>query len=165
MDSASRDRLALVLTAPGEPLEARAAAAAELAAAGDRRSFETLALLLNYRDEARAGQAAEALLALGDPRTGRAAAALATNPLRVGYALPAIRLLVELRAPEAVPALTETLNRLLAEPRPAHPRIALACAAGLRALGRDEPLPPGAQQALRAAAAHPALSADPAPRA
>jgi HEAT repeat protein len=134
MDSASRDRLALVLTAPGQPLDVREAAAVELAEAGDRRSFETLALLLNYRDEARAQRAADALLKLGDPRTGRAAAALATNPLRVGYALPAIRLLVELRAPEAVPALTETLGRLRAEPQPAHERVARACAEGLETL-------------------------------
>lgn len=135
MDSASRERLALALTAPGQPLAVRESAAVELAAAGDSRSFETLALLLNYRDEARAQQAAEALLRLGDPRTGRAAAALATNPLRVGYALPAIRLLVELRAPEAVPALTQTLRRLRAAPQPAHERIARACAEGLEALG------------------------------
>ncbi|SCD76023.1 hypothetical protein GA0115240_122719 [Streptomyces sp. DvalAA-14] len=135
MDSAARDRLALVLTAPGQPLEVRQAAAVELAEAGDRRAFETLALLLNYRDEALARQAARALLRLGDPRTGRAAAALATNPLRVAYALPAIDLLVDLRAPEAVPALTETLRRLRAEPGPAHQHIARACAQGLEALG------------------------------
>src|SRR5882757_1015249 len=157
MDSAARDRLALVLTAPGRPLEAREAAAVELAEAGDRRAFETLALLLNYRDEARAWLAARALVRLGDPRTGRAAAALATNPLRVAYARPAIRLLVELRAPEAVPALAETLRRLLAAPRWDHTRIALACAEGLLELRGAEPLTPAAEQALREAAEHPAL--------
>lgn len=157
MDSAACDRLALVLTAPGQPLEVREAAAEELAQAGDRRAFETLALLLNYRDEARAGRAARALVRLGDPRTGRAAAALATNPLRVGYALPAIRLLVELRAPEAVPVLAETLRRLLATPRSDHPRIALACAEGLLELRGTDPLTPAAEQALREAAEHPSL--------
>lgn len=157
MDSATRDRLALVLIAPGEPLDAREAAALELAAAGDRRAFETLALLLNYKDEERAARAARALAALGDPRTGRAAAALATNALRVGYALPAIRLLVDLRAPEAVPALTETLERLLAQPSPApHERIALACVEGLGALGADGA--PAAARALRAAAERPPLA-------
>jgi hypothetical protein len=159
MDSASCDRFALVLTAPGEPLEVRESAAVELAEAGDRRAFETLALLLNYRDEARAERAARALLRLGDPRTARAAAALATNPLRVAYALPAIRLLVELRAPEAEPALAETLQRLLAEPRLAHPRIALACAEGLLGLGATQPLAPAAERAVRAAAEHPSLQA------
>ncbi|MFC4030987.1 adenylosuccinate lyase [Streptomyces polygonati] len=143
MDSASRDRLAQVLSAPGHPLEVREAAAVELAEAGDRRAFETLALLLNYRDEARAHQAAKALLRLGDPRTGRAAAALATNPLRVAYALPAIGLLVELRAPEAVPALSETLARLRAQPGPAHERVARACAEGLEILGAGAADGPG----------------------
>ncbi|WP_405589411.1 adenylosuccinate lyase [Streptomyces sp. NBC_01190] len=155
MDSASRDRLAAVLTAPGQPLDVREDAAVELAEAGDRRAFETLALLLNYRDETRAGRAATALLRLGDPRTGRAAAALATNPLRVGYALPAIRLLVELRAPEAAAALTTTLRRLLAEGQPGHDRVAVACARGLRTLSAREPLPAAGEEALRAAAEHP----------
>jgi HEAT repeat protein len=157
MDSETRDRLAQVLTAPGEPLEVREAAAAELAAVGDRRAFETLALLLNYRDEARAGRAAAALARLGDPRTGRAAAALATNALRVGYALPAIRLLVELRAPEAVPALTTTLQRLLAAPPTPHERIALACVEGLGALCAADP-PPATRHALRTATTHPRLA-------
>lgn len=158
MDSDTRDRLARVLTAPGESLEAREAAAVELAAAGDRRAFETLALLLNYRDEARASKAAAALARLGDPRTGRAAAALATNELRVGYARPAIRLLVQMRAPEAVLALTTTLERLLAQPSPApHERIALACVEGLGALCAAD-APPAARQALCAAAAHPPLA-------
>lgn len=164
MDSAKRDRLALVLTAPGQPLDVREAAAVELAGAGDRRAFETLVLLLNYLDESRAGSAARALARLGDPRTGRAAAALATNALRVGYALPAIRLLVELRAPEAVPALTRTLDRLTAgrpgEPVP-HERIALGCIEGLAELASTAPVVPSATRALRTAAAHPAL-ADPA---
>ncbi|MEW2521822.1 adenylosuccinate lyase [Actinacidiphila alni] len=156
-DTEVRDRLASVLTAPGAALEVRQAAAVELAAAGDRRAFETLALLLNYRDEARARQAAAALARLGDPRTGRAAAALATNAQRVGYALPAIRLLVELRAPEAVPALTTTLERLLAQPSPApHERIALACVEGLGALAGARG--PAARRALRAAAGHPRLA-------
>jgi HEAT repeat protein len=152
MDSASRDRLAALLVAPGQPLDVREAAAVELAAAGDRRAFETLALLLNYRDEAVAARAADALLRLGDPRTGRAAAALATNPLRVGYALPAVRLLVALGAPEAVPALAEALKRLADRPEPAHDRIAAACAEGLVALCGDTP-PPAAERALKAAAA------------
>ncbi|MEV6006425.1 adenylosuccinate lyase [Streptomyces sp. NPDC051976] len=162
MDLSTRDRLALVLTAPGQPLESREAAATELARAGDRRAFETLALLLNYRDETRASRAAEALALLGDPRTGRAAAALATNPLRVAYALPAIRLLVRLRAPEAVPALTTTLTRLVsgppAPPAPLpHQRIALACVQGLGELSAATSHPP-AEQALRAAGAHPPLA-------
>jgi HEAT repeat protein len=156
VDSASRDRLAGLLTAPGRPLDVREAAAVELAAAGDRRAFETLALLLNHRDEAMAGRAARALLRLGDPRTGRAAAALATNPLRTAYALPAVRLLVALRPPEAVPALAETLQRLAAHTRLPHERVAAACAEGLAALCGDSP-PPAAERALRAAEAHPAL--------
>lgn len=160
MDSASRDRLAEVLTAPGQPLEVREAAAVELAAAGDRRAFETLALLLNYRDETRARTAAQALLRLGDPRTARAAAALATNPLRVAYALPAIGLLVDLRAPEAVPALAETLERLVAEPRLAHERVARACVEGLTVLCGESAVPaPVAERALAAAAGHPGLGA------
>jgi len=159
MDSASCDRLAFVLTAPGQPLEVREVAAVELAEAGDRRAFETLALLLNHRDEAQAERAARALRGLGDPRTGRAAAALATNRLRLAYALPAIRLLVELRAPEAVPALAATLRQLLAAPPLTHVRIALACADGLLDLRGTQPLPPAAEHLLRAAAEHPALQA------
>ncbi|MFJ2633491.1 adenylosuccinate lyase [Streptomyces sp. NPDC087422] len=158
MDVETRERLARKLTAVGEPLEVREAAAVELAEAGDRRAFETLALLLNYRDESRASRAAEALARLADPRTGRAAAALATNELRVAYALPAIRLLVRMRAPEAVPALTTTLERLLARPTPApHERIALACVEGLGALCPRQ-APPAARHALRAATAHPPLA-------
>ncbi|WP_433893571.1 adenylosuccinate lyase [Streptomyces sp. CA-111067] len=154
MDSAARDRLAFVLIAPGEPLEVREAAAVELAAAGDRRAFETLALLLNYRDESRAVSAADALLRLADPRTGRAAAALVTNDLRTAYALPAIRLLAELRAPEAVPALAGTLERLAGEAPLVHERIALACVEALAGL---EPTP-ASRRALRAAAGHPRLA-------
>lgn len=158
MDSASRDRLAGLLTAPGQPLGVRESAALELAEAGDRRAFETLALLLNYRHQALAGRAATALLRLGDPRTARTAAALATNPLRVGYALPAIRLLVALRAPEAVPALAETLQRLAGQPRLAHEPVAAACVEGLTALCGAAP-PPAARRALAAASAHPRLIA------
>jgi HEAT repeat protein len=136
VDTAESNRLAAVLVEPGQPLGVRQAAAVALAEAGDRRAFETLVLLLNHRDPERGETAARALAVLGDPRTGRAAAALATNPIRVGYALHPIRLLVELRAPEAVPALSTTLRRLLAEPG-AQPywRIALACVEGLGALG------------------------------
>jgi hypothetical protein len=157
MDSASRDRLAGLLTAPGQPLDVRESAAVELAGAGDRRAFETLALLLNYRDRTRADRAAAALLRLGDPRTGRAAAALATNALRVEYALPAIRLLVALRAPEAVPALAETLQRLAGQPRLSHEPVAAACVEGLTALCGAAP-PPAARRALDAASAHPRLT-------
>ncbi|MEU3462231.1 adenylosuccinate lyase [Streptomyces sp. NPDC006733] len=151
MDSAARDELAGVLTAPGQPLDARQAAAVALAAAGDRRAFETLALLLNYREPARAESAASALAQLGDPRTARAAAALATNPLRVAYAVPPIRLLVRLRAPESVPALIETLDRLLAERTLAWEAVP-ACVQGLGELGD-----PRAAPVLRAARAHPRL--------
>ncbi len=70
-------------------------------------------LLLNHRDPPRCAAAAQALARLGDPRTARAAAALATNELRVAYALHPVRLLAELRAPEAVPALITTLRRRL----------------------------------------------------
>ncbi|MCZ4123746.1 adenylosuccinate lyase [Streptomyces sp. H39-S7] len=153
MDSAARDELAGVLTAPGQPLEAREAAAVALAAAGDRRAFETLALLLNYREPARAETAARALALLGDPRTARAAAALATNPLRVAYALHPIRLLVQLRAPESVPALIETLDRLLAEQALGWDAVP-ACVEGLGELGD-----PRAATVLRAACAHSRLRA------
>src|SRR4051794_9430860 len=89
--------IAAVLTEPGQALDARQAAAVTLAEAGDGRAFETLVLLLNHRDPARCEVAARALARLRDPRTGRAAAALATNPLRVAYALEPVRLLVRLR--------------------------------------------------------------------
>lgn len=148
---ADLDRLAEALTAPGRPLPSREAAAIALAEAGDPRAFETLVLLLNYRDRERARAAARALGRLGDPRTGRAAAALATNPLRVAHAVPSIDLLVELRAPEAVPALSETLGRLLAQGDVGH-EAATACVTGLGRLGDERALP-----VLRAAAAQPRL--------
>ncbi|MDJ0340854.1 hypothetical protein QMK19_18925 [Streptomyces sp. H10-C2] len=151
MDSAARDELAGVLTEPGQTLEAREAAAVALAGTGDRRAFETLALLLNYREPARALTAARALARLGDPRTARTAAALATNPLRVAYAVQPIRLLVELRAPESVPALIETLDRLLAEEALGWDAVP-ACVEGLGELGDAR-----AVTVLRAACAHPRL--------
>ncbi|MEU2785983.1 adenylosuccinate lyase, partial [Streptomyces sp. NPDC007110] len=89
---------------------------------------------------------------LGDPRTARAAAALATNELRVAYALHPVRLLVELRAPEAVPALITTLERRL-RPHDPYRRVALACVDGLGALGDDR-----ARRVLNEALAHPALA-------
>ncbi|MGW1891378.1 adenylosuccinate lyase [Streptomyces sp. NPDC002004] len=128
------DELAAVLTAPGQPLWARELAAFRLGDAGDRRAFEALVLLLNHRDPERCASAAQALARLGDPRTGRAAAALATNELRIAYALHPVRLLVALRAPEAVPALITTLERRLT-PRDPYGRIALACVDGLGELG------------------------------
>ncbi len=152
--------LAQVLTEPGQPLWAREIAAYGLGCAGDRRAFETLVLLLNHRDPPRCATAAVALARLGDPRTARAAAALATNPLRTAYALHPVRLLTALRAPESVPALTATLRRLLA-PRDAatasvdsHARVALACVEGLGALGDA-----GAIPTLASARDHPRLTA------
>ncbi|GFN08438.1 hypothetical protein Smic_69940 [Streptomyces microflavus] len=106
--------LARVLVEPGRPLWAREIAAFRLGCAGDRRAFEALVLLLNHRDPERCVSAAHALARLDDPRTPRAAAALATNTLRTAYALHPVRLLTTLRAPEAVPALVATLQRLLA---------------------------------------------------
>ncbi|MGK5633013.1 HEAT repeat domain-containing protein, partial [Streptomyces sp. URMC 123] len=85
--AAARERLASVLVEPQQPLWAREVAAFTLGCAGDRRAFETLVLLLNHREPARCATAAHALARLGDPRTARAAAALATNPLRTAYAL------------------------------------------------------------------------------
>ena len=107
------DALAAVLTEPGQHLWARELAAFRLGLAQDPRAFEALVLLLNHRDPPRCASAAHALARLGDPRTARAAATLATNELRVAYALHPVRLLVELRAPEAVPALITTLQRRL----------------------------------------------------
>ncbi|MEV7862477.1 adenylosuccinate lyase [Streptomyces hirsutus] len=146
------DALATVLTEPGQPLWARELAAFRLGLAGDRRAFESLVLLLNHRDPPRCAGAAYALARLGDPRTARAAAALATNELRVAYALHPVRLLVELRAPEAVPALITTLRRRLS-PHDPYRRVALACVEGLGELGdaRAEPV-------LNEALAHPALA-------
>ncbi|QKW10141.1 adenylosuccinate lyase [Streptomyces sp. NA04227] len=152
---ATRDHetLAVVLTAPGEPLWARELAAFRLGTAGDRRAFESLVLLLNHRDQQRCASAAQALARLRDPRTARAAAALATNSLRTAYALHPVRLLTALRAPESAPALITTLERLLS-PHEQYWRIALACVEGLGALGD-----PRARPVLTAAAGHPRLAA------
>ncbi|WP_141356795.1 adenylosuccinate lyase [Streptomyces sp. 6-11-2] len=151
---ATRDpgELAEVLTAPGQPLWARELAAFRLGLAGDRRAFESLVLLLNHRDPPRCVGAAYALARLGDPRTARAAAALATNELRVAYALHPVRLLVELRAPESVPALITTLERRL-RPDDPYRRVALACVEGLGTLGDVR-----ARPVLTEALAHPALA-------
>ncbi|MBQ0998767.1 adenylosuccinate lyase [Streptomyces sp. RK62] len=146
------DELADVLTAPGQPLWARELAAFRLGLAGDPRAFESLVLLLNHRDPQRCASAAHALARLGDPRTARAAAALATNELRVAYALHPVRLLVELGAPEAVPALITTLERRL-RPHDPYRRVALACVEGLGTLGDDR-----ARRVLNEALAHPALA-------
>lgn len=146
------DELAEVLTAPGQPLWARELAAFRLGVAGDRRAFEALVLLLNHRDPPRCASAAHALARLGDPRTARAAAALATNELRVAYALHPVRLLVELQAPESVPALITTLERRL-RPHDPYRRVALACVEGLGTLGDER-----ARRVLNEALAHPALA-------
>ncbi|WP_308315825.1 HEAT repeat domain-containing protein [Streptomyces sp. CC228A] len=145
--------LADVLTAPGRPLWARELAAFRLGLGGDRRAFEALVLLLNHRDAERCVSAAYALVRLGDPRTARAAAALATNELRVAYALAPVRLLAALRAPEAVPALITALGRRLAPGDP-HWRVGVACAEGLGALAD-----PRARPVLEAAAPHPRIGA------
>ncbi|MFJ4622082.1 adenylosuccinate lyase [Streptomyces sp. NPDC088812] len=147
-----RDALAEVLIAAGQPLWAREMAAFRLGVAGDRRAFEALVLLLNHRDPPRCASAAHALARLGDPRTARAAAALATNELRVAYALHPVRLLVELRAPESVPALITTLRRRLG-PHDPYRRVALACVEGLGALGDER-----ARPVLNDALAHPVLA-------
>ncbi|WP_405823971.1 adenylosuccinate lyase [Streptomyces sp. NBC_01390] len=146
------DELADVLTAPGQPLWARELAAFRLGLAGDRRAFEALVLLLNHRDPQRCASAAYALARLGDPRTARAAAALATNELRVAYALHPVRLLGELRAPESVPALITTLTRRLT-PHDPYRRVALACVEALGTLGDRRAAP-----VLNKALAHPALA-------
>ncbi|MGY0070891.1 adenylosuccinate lyase [Streptomyces sp. QTS137] len=146
------DALAAVLTEPGQSLWARELAAFRLGLAGDRRAFEPLVLLLNHRDPPRCAAAAHALARLGDPRTARAAAALATNELRVAYALHPVRLLVALRAPEAVPALITTLRRRL-RPRDPYRGVALACVDGLGELGDARAAP-----VLTDALAHPALA-------
>ncbi|MCK1820274.1 adenylosuccinate lyase [Streptomyces sp. XM83C] len=150
--TADLDELAAVLTEPGRPLWARELAAFRLGLAGDSRAFESLVLLLNHRDPERCVSAAHALARLGDPRTARAAAALATNELRVAYALHPIRLLTELRAPESVPALITTLRRRLS-PHDPYRRVALACVEGLGALGDAR-----ARPVLNEALAHPALA-------
>lgn len=146
------DALAELLTAPGQPLWARELAAFRLGRAGDRRAFESLVLLLNHRDPPRCASAAHALARLGDPRTARAAAALATNELRVAYALHPVRLLVALRAPESVPALITTLERRL-RPHDPYRRVALACVEGLGTLGDAR-----ARRVLNEALAHPVLA-------
>ncbi|MFI1031076.1 adenylosuccinate lyase [Streptomyces sp. NPDC020951] len=150
--TADHDELADVLIESGQPLWARELAAFRLGLAGDRRAFEALVLLLNHRDPPRCASAAHALARLGDPRTARAAAALATNELRVAYALYPVRLLVELRAPESVPALITTLRRRL-RPHDPHRRVALACVEGLGALGDGR-----ARPVLNDALAHPVLA-------
>ncbi|MDV9172719.1 adenylosuccinate lyase [Streptomyces sp. W16] len=146
------DELAMVLTAPGHPLWARELAAFRLGLAGDRRAFESLVLFLNHRDPPRCASASYALARLDDPRTARAAAALATNELRVAYALHPVRLLADLRAPESVPALITTLERRL-RPHDPYRRVALACVEGLGVLGD-----PRARPVLNDALAHPALA-------
>jgi HEAT repeat protein len=137
---AAYDELAVILEATGQPLWARELAAFVLGTAGDRRAFEPLVLLLNYRDPARGRTAAVALARLADPRTARAAAALATNPLRTSYALHAVRLLSRLRAPESVPALIATLERLVRGPDH-HWQVAVACIEGLGGLGDERAVP------------------------
>lgn len=144
----ARDTLAKVLAETGRPLWAQEMAAFALGCAGDRRAFETLVFLLNYRDPQRGATAAHALVRLRDPRTARAAAALATNELRTAYALHPVRVLVALRAPESVPALMALLSRLLDGPGPHWP-IALACVEGLGRIGDAR-----ARPVLRDAAAH-----------
>ncbi|WP_427918896.1 adenylosuccinate lyase [Streptomyces sp. cg40] len=146
------DELAEVLTAVGQPLWARELAAFRLGLAGDRRAFESLVLFLNHRDPSRCASAAYALARLDDPRTARAAAALATNELRVAYALHPVRLLADLRAPESVPALITTLERRL-RPHDPYRRVALACVQGLGELGD-----PRARPVLTEALAHPTLA-------
>ncbi|MFF3686109.1 adenylosuccinate lyase [Streptomyces sp. NPDC002187] len=149
-----REELAAVLTEAQRPLWAREIAAFRLGCAGDRRSFESLVLLLNHRDPDRCVSAAHALARLADPRTPRAAAALATNELRVAYALTPVRLLTRLRAPESVPALITVLGRRLAAPGDPHWRVALACVEGLGALGDER-----AGLVLSSARSHPRLAA------
>ncbi|XCW05300.1 HEAT repeat domain-containing protein [Streptomyces sp. HUAS MG47] len=138
---------ARVLTAPGQPLWARELASFRLGLAGDPRAFEALVLLLNHRDPERCVSAAYALTRLGDPRTARAAAALATNELRVAYALLPVRLLATLRAPESVPALITVLERRLQDDDP-HWRVGVACVEGLGALG-DRRARPVLMEAVR----------------
>ncbi|MDX3581816.1 adenylosuccinate lyase [Streptomyces europaeiscabiei] len=148
----STDELAALLIEPGQPLWARELAAFRLGVVGDRRAFEALVLLLNHRDPPRCASAAYALARLRDPRTARAAAALATNELRVAYALHPVRLLAELRAPESVPALITTLRRRL-RPHDPYRRVALACVEGLGALEDAR-----ARTVLNEALAHPTLA-------
>uniref|UniRef100_A0AAU3GT67 Adenylosuccinate lyase n=1 Tax=Streptomyces sp. NBC_01401 TaxID=2903854 RepID=A0AAU3GT67_9ACTN len=146
------EELAGVLVEGQRPLWAREIAAFRLGCRGDRRAFEALVLLLNHRDPERCVSAAHALRLLDDPRTPRAAAALATNSLRTAYALHPIRLLTALRAPESVPTLIHTLHRLLPPEEEPHWRIALACVEGLGTLGDNR-----ARPALETALPHPRL--------
>ncbi|MFE9257003.1 HEAT repeat domain-containing protein [Streptomyces sp. NPDC006879] len=152
LTEAGTEDLAGVLTSAGQPLWALETAAFRLGCAGDRRAFEALVLLLNHRDPPRCASAAHALARLGDPRTARAAAALATNALRTAYALQPVRLLAALRAPESVPALTATLERLLT-PHDPYWRVALACVEGLGELAD-----PSSRPVLTRAQAHPRLA-------
>jgi HEAT repeat protein len=64
-----------------------------------------------------------------------------------------VRLLVALRAPEAVPALITTLARRL-RPHDPYRQVAIACVEGLGALGDER-----ARPLLNEALAHPALAA------
>ncbi|WP_431964393.1 HEAT repeat domain-containing protein [Actinacidiphila sp. bgisy160] len=139
-DPAARDVLADVLTGPSRPLGEREIAAVMLGRAGDRRAFETLVLLLNHRDSISNVSAAEALARLGDPRTARAAATLATNRLRIGYSLAAVHLLGRLRAPESLPALMSTLTWLMDEGQTVH-QAAAGCVEELGRLGDARAVP------------------------
>ncbi|MCY0940309.1 MULTISPECIES: HEAT repeat domain-containing protein [Streptomyces] len=150
--TAQPEALAASLTSAGLPLWARELAAYRLGLAGDPRAFESLVLLLNHRDPPRCAAAATALAVLADPRTARAAAALATNSLRTAYALHPVRLLTALRAPESVPALMTTLSRLLS-PHDPYWRVALACVEGLGSLGDRR-----ARDLLVRAQSHPRLA-------
>ncbi|MFB7511685.1 HEAT repeat domain-containing protein [Streptomyces sp. NPDC056144] len=150
-DTTDPEELHRVLATPGQPLWAHEIAAFKLGLAGDRRAFEALVLLLNHRDPERCVSAAHALVRLGDPRTARAAAALATNELRVAYALLPVRLLASLRAPESVPSLIAVLERRLPADDP-HWRVGLACVEGLGTLGDRR-----ARPTLEAALPHPRL--------
>ncbi|MCZ7415844.1 MULTISPECIES: HEAT repeat domain-containing protein [unclassified Streptomyces] len=150
-DVCARDALAAVLAETGRPLWQQEMAACALAGARDPRAFETLVFLLNHRDPQRCAAAAEGLFRLGDPRTARAAAALAGNELRTAYAVHPVRLLARLRAPESVPTLAAVLRRLLAGPE-RHWPVARACVEGLAALGD-----PVARPLLTAALDHPPL--------
>ncbi|MFJ2649942.1 HEAT repeat domain-containing protein [Streptomyces sp. NPDC087420] len=147
-----QEELAAVLVERERPLWAREIAAFRLGCGGDRRAFEALVLLLNHRDPERCVSASYALARLDDPRTARAAAALATNTLRTAYALHPVRLLTELRAPESVPVLIATLERL-SDPDELHWRVALACVEGLHRLAD-----PRARPSLERARAHPRLT-------
>ncbi|MEU5399974.1 adenylosuccinate lyase [Streptomyces sp. NPDC005963] len=153
LTTADREELARALVEYERPLWARELAAFRLGCERDPRAFEPLVLLLNHRDPERCIAAAHALATLADPRTPRAAAALATNERRVAYALVPVRLLTRLRAPESVPALIAVLGRRLA-PGDSHARVALACVEGLGALGDAR-----AAAVLESARWHPRLAA------